>query len=81
MRNMRSFTVTHIPWTNTKPARVRIYDNRNKKYVYASYHETSLDRQEDIAHEYLLKRGIHCTVLSEGKKGFILLTDNFETQI
>lgn len=81
MKNMRSFTVTHVPWTNTKPSRVKIYDNRNKKYVYASYTHTKYERQEDVAHEYLLARGINCTILSEGKKGFLLLTDNLETQI
>jgi len=63
--------------TNTKPSRVKIYDNRFKTYRYASYNNTELERQEDIAVEYLEKRGIICEVVSEGKKGFLLLTSNF----
>ena len=78
MIHLRSFTVTHKPMTNTKPYMVRIYDNRYKKTYYASYHETKLDRQEDIAQEWLSKRGIICTTLTEGKRGFIILTSSFK---
>ncbi len=81
MKNLRSFTVTHMPWTNTKPARVKIHDNRNNKYVYVSYTNTKLDRQELVAEEYLVSIGIHCRYLSQNKKGFLLFTDNFETPL
>lgn len=63
--------------TNTKPAKVRIYDNRFQRVYYASYHDTPFDRQEDIAAHWLKQRGIEIIYLSQGKKGFILLTGNF----
>lgn len=84
MRNMRSFTVTYVPWSNTKPARVKIHDNRNKKYVYVSYYEHEVhehDGVESVARRYLSSIGINCTVLSEAKRGFLLLTNNFETEL
>lgn len=77
MKNLRSFTVTHKPVTNTTPSKVRIYDNRFKKVYFASYYDTPLDRQEEIAANWLKSKGINISILSEGKKGFILLTDNF----
>lgn len=77
MKNLRSFTVTHKAMTNTKPAKVRIYDNRFQRVYYASYYDTPLDRQEEIAEQWLNKRGVNILYQSQGKKGFILLTDNF----
>lgn len=81
MKNLRSFTVTHIGWTNTKPSRVKIHDNRNNVYVYVSCTDTKLDRQEEVAAEYLESIGIKVIAQSQGKKGFLLLTENFETSI
>jgi len=77
MKNMRSFTITFVPWSETKPSRVRIFDNRYKKRYFASFTDSPSDRSEEVAQAWLLKRGITCSILTEGKKGFILLTDNF----
>ncbi len=77
MKNMRSFTITFVPVSNTKPARVRIYDNRYKKRYFASYTDSPSDRSEEVAQTWLLSKGIVCNTLTEGKRGFILLTDNF----
>lgn len=81
MKHLRSFTITYLPWTETKPARVRIYDNRFRVSKIVSYHDSPSDRVEDIALAYLEKIGVHCTIYSQAKKGHLLLTDNFETQI
>lgn len=81
MKNLRSFTVTYHGWTNTKPSRVKIHDNRNDLYVWVSCHDSKSDRMEEIAREYLEARGIKISYLSQGKRGFILLTYNFETSI
>ena len=81
MTNLRSFTVRHVPWSDKKPSRVLLYDNRNKKLKYLSYTNTKLDRVEDVAKDYLNSIGIPVPFLSEGKKGFLLLTRNFTTQI
>jgi len=84
MTNLRSFSVNYVPWTNTKPARVRIYDNRNNVYLFIPYFSNEgedNDRVENIAHQYLRTKGIECSYLSQNKKGFLLLTHNFETQI
>jgi hypothetical protein len=78
MINIRSFNVRYVAQTNTKPARVRIYDNRYKKAVFISYHNSSSDRVEEIAQAYLLTKGITTTHISEDKKGYLLLTSNFE---
>jgi hypothetical protein len=81
MKHLRSFTITYLPQTNYKSARVRIYDNRFKVTKIVSYHDSPSDRVEDIALAYLEKIGIHCSILSQARKGQLLLTDNFETQI
>lgn len=83
MENLRSFTVTCLPWTNKKPARVKIYDNRNRKGKEIGYHNGSgkYSAHEEIAAEYLESIGIKIIYLSQGKKGFILLTRNFETEL
>lgn len=78
MRNMRSFTVTHAPVTDTKPARVRIYDNRYKKRYFASYTHSPSDKSEEVAQAWLVSKGIICSIVTQGKKGFVILTDNFE---
>lgn len=81
MDNLRSFTITALPWTNTKPSRIKIYDNRNRRSKIIGYHESTLDRHELIAAEYLQKIGIKCVYLSEAKRGFLLLTNNFNVKL
>lgn len=83
MTNLRSFTVTYLPWTNTKPARVSIYDNRHRKRKIISYHNDSSKHigHEEEAADYLKSIGIRIVYQSQGKKGFILLTRDFVTQL
>lgn len=83
MANLRSFTVTYLPWTNNKPARVSIYDNRHHKRKIIPYHNGSSEHvgHEEIAADYLKSIGIRIAYLSQGKKGFILLTKDFYTQL
>lgn len=78
MTNLRSFTVTYLPWTHTKGSRISIYDNRHKKRKVISAH-SDFDRHEETAAAYLESIGIRITYLSQGKKGFILLSRNFST--
>jgi len=81
MKNLRSFNVLFVGPTNTKPARVRIRDNRFKVTTLVSYHNDISERIEIIANEYLLSKGIVCSFMSQDKKGFILLTNNFKDSI
>jgi hypothetical protein len=81
MINMRGFTVHYVPWTDRGPARVKIYDNRFHKAVYASYHDNPSDRVEEIAQNYLKQIGIVVTHMAQAKKGFMLLTPDFETEL
>lgn len=83
MENLRSFTVTYLPWTNTKSARISIYDNRHRKSKIIPYHNeyTTHIGHEEIAAAYLKKIGIKISYQSQGKKGFILLTRDFKTEL
>lgn len=83
MENLRSFTVTYLPYTNTKPARVSIFDNRHRKRKIIPYHNDSSEHtgHEEIAFDYLESIGIVCWYQTQGKKGFILLTKDFATQL
>jgi len=81
MKNLRSFTITAMAWTETKPSRIKIYDNRNRRGIIIGYHDSPLDRHEEIAADYLAKIGIKCLYLSEGKHGFLLLTNNFNVKL
>lgn len=82
MENLRSFTVTHVPWSNTKPNRVKIRDNRHRKTVIIPYPDSSvLDRVETVAEDYLVSIGIHVFYMAEADKGFTLLTRDFKTPL
>jgi len=58
---------------------VKKHERRVFGLVYQMVRQPS--EVEDIAQEYLAKQGINCTILSEAKKGFLLLTNNFDKQI
>lgn len=79
LENLRSFTVTYMSWTNTKPARVKIYDNRFRICKYISYHYDGMQftAHEEIAAEHLRSLGIPILYRTQGKHGFLLLTRNF----
>lgn len=81
MQNLRSFNVTYVGPTNTKPAKVRVYDNRHQKTVFVPYNDSTFERTDEIAQEFLASKGIITTFISQDKKGFILLTSNFKDQI
>lgn len=78
--NVRVFEITMLHTTNTKGERVKIYDARfNKtKIIPYSYNYNSC---KDEGIDYLNSIGINVLFAGENKKGFILLTDNFEVQI
>lgn len=76
MRHLRSFTVTYVPFTNTKPACVRLYDNRYRKQKLIRF--TDYETVEEVAAEWLRDRGVPVRYFTQGRKGFVLLTDIFE---
>lgn len=78
MKHLRSFTVTYVPFTNTKPSRVRLYDNRYRKQTHISFTDSKHDSVEQIAAEWLRDRGVPIRYFTQGRKGFVLLTDVFE---
>lgn len=80
--NIRTFIVKFMAPTNTKPARVLINDLRHRKTRIISYHDSSSDRVEEIAKEYLeTKRGIKIKNQSEGAGYMMLHTDDFRTPL
>lgn len=82
MEHLRSFTVTYVPQTDTKTSRVKIYDNRFDAACYRSLTDIAkISPTLEVAREYLEARGIKIDSFSMGKKGYILSTRNFETQL
>lgn len=81
MENLRLFNVTYVPFTTFRPARVKVYDCRNRVTRFVSYHNDLSDRVEEIGQRYLENLGISVIFVGQGTKGFILGTRNFETQI
>lgn len=80
LKNLRAFEVTYLPPTNNKGARLAINDLRHKKRKIISFDY----EQNDIslmADAYLKSKGIINLYRCETKKGYILLTENFELQI
>ena len=80
MKTYRAFDIKYVPATNTKCSRVSIHDLRNNKRKIISYNY-EYNNIYQIAEAYLSGIGITCTGVSETPKGYILFTDNFETQI
>lgn len=68
------------PATNTRPTRVKIKDLRHEKSIILSYteHDQSM---EDLAIDYLEKKGINITALAMGKNEVNLLSEDFATQM
>jgi hypothetical protein len=76
----RPFEVSCVPATNTRPTRVKIKDLRHEKSIILSY--TAHDQNmEDLALDYLNKKGIKISALAMGKNEFSLLSEDFATQM
>ena len=80
MKAYRAFEIKYIPITNTKGARVSIKDLRFDKSKRIPYNY-EFNNIYQIAESYLSGIGIKCIGVSETPQGYILFTDNFETQI
>jgi hypothetical protein len=82
MENVRAFKVVFIGQTNTTPSYIKLDDLRNRLSVKLSTSNTSYSDASDIAEEYLNSIGISILGRAENNnKGYILFTNNFETQI
>ena len=83
MKNHRIFEVYYLRPTNTKGFRLKINDLRHRSSVTISQkHDNTFDMDaKDSAEFYLSQLGITIIGFGEGKRGFILFTDNFHTSI
>lgn len=79
--NIRTFIVKYVPFTEKKPARVLINDLRLKQSTFISYNDSEYSHIQDIAKDYLEKRGIKIEMQSEGKGYIMLHTNDFKTAI
>lgn len=80
MENLRAFQVVYHGATNTRGSRVKIDDLRFNKSKTISYNYEFNDAGE-IASNYLSAIGIDISYCMEAKKGYILATSNFTTQL
>ena len=80
MKTYRAFEIKYIPATNIKGSRVSIHDLRNNKRKIIPY-DYEFNNIYQIAEKYLSGIGITCCGVSEAPKGYILFSENFETQI
>jgi len=80
MNNLRAFDIKFLGATDTRGARVSINDLRHDKKIIISY-DYEFNSIYEIAKNHLEKIGIKILYCVESKKGYILLTDDFATQI
>ena len=81
MRHVRIFEVKFFGPTNTKGARVGIYDLRNNKRCVVLSYNYSTGNIVEQARQWLESKGIECEAVSETFNHKVyLMSDNFETQ-
>lgn len=80
LKNLRAFEIKYISPTNTKGARIGINDLRHNKKRFIAF-DYELTNIKDMANNYLKSLGINCLYSCETKKGYIILTDNFNIMI
>jgi hypothetical protein len=80
LKNLRVFEVSFISPTNYKGSRVLINDLRHKKRVIIPFNY-SFNSALDVGLNFLTEKGIKIKFSAEIKKGFILLSEDFKTQI
>ena len=81
MKNFRIFTTTYVQATAEGSSYVKLYDCRNKVSVKLSTYHSKSDDASEIAEEFLNTKGIKIIGRGSLKKGYALITDNFENQI
>jgi hypothetical protein len=88
MNNHRIFKITTLPATDTKPARVKISDDRHKKTVILSFANLpgSLSPTLATAKSYLESKNIICGGFGElfqgdYSAGYIIFSSDFNTDI
>lgn len=80
IKNLRAFEIKYLPPTNLKGSRVLINDLRHKKRVIIAY-DYDFNNCKYPAVKFLNDKKIKILYSVEIEKGFILLTDDFATQI
>lgn len=78
MENLRAFEVVYIPYTDKKPARIKIVDLRNNKKIIIDYNDEDVS---NTAENFLKSKGIEIMGCSVNRKGYILTSKNFITMI
>ena len=72
MENFHIITAKYLPYTNTKPARIRIRSDRFKETVIVSYHEY------ETAVEWLKEKGFNIVGTGSTNKEIIIVTNTFK---
>jgi hypothetical protein len=78
-KGCRGFIVRFVGQSDTKPARVRIWDTRNNVGVYLSYnyHGTASEQ----AQEHLESLGISVDGIMPTQAGLFLISENFDIKL
>ena len=76
----RTFKAVYHGPTNTRGSRVTIKDLRRNKSVSIPY-DYQFNNAEDIAKDYLVRRGIAITGLAMLDNECLLLSEDFKTEI
>ena len=78
MENLRAFEVVYKPYTEKRAAKIVIYDLRNNKKIIISYDDIDISI---TAEKYLKSKGIEILGCSVNRKGYILTSKNFITDL
>jgi len=81
MKNNRIFEVYYLPATGKRGVRLKINDLRHGQSITISvrYDDKTADYDaKDLAAEILTEWGIPITGYGQGRKGFILMSENFD---
>lgn len=83
MKNHRIFQAYFIGPTDNKPPRLVIKDLRNRKRITMNkkYDEHYDLNSYELAEIVLKEKGIDIIGFGQAENGYVLFTDNFETQI
>ena len=78
--NLRGFEIKYISPTDTKGARVSIFDLRHNQRIIIPY-DYEENNISEMAFKFLMGLGIKIIYRLETPKGYMLLSDNFNIKI
>lgn len=78
--SLNTFIVKILPWTNTKPKRVKIISERFKQSVIIPFHDDGPNHMDasDIAKAWLISKGFIVNGHSEGANYSYIMSETFK---